>query len=120
MRLTRIGYWSSGPDDQWPDVNDFIDASWDADERARVLSHLRHGLVARAYLGRSLCRICGQPNGSTELTDGTYLWPEGLAHYVDDHGVRLPVEFAVHVSDIAQSFDDAEVDDHWWQARTGP
>lgn len=120
MRLTRIGYWSASEGDAWPDVNGFVDLTWDAEERARAVSHLRHGILARAYLGHSICRICGEPNGSTELTDGTYLWPGGLAHYVDQHGVRLPVEFVGHVEDVVRSFDDAEVDDDWWKARTGP
>lgn len=24
-------------------------------------------------------------NGAVEYTDGTYVWPEGLAHYIYDH-----------------------------------
>lgn len=120
MRLTRIGYWSSNPDDGWPDAKAFVDLSWNADERERVVAHLRHGILARAYLGHSNCRICGKSNGSTELTDGTYLWPAGLAHYVEEHGVRLPVDFVRHVELTARCFDDAEVDDEWWRAKNGP
>jgi hypothetical protein len=41
--------------------------------------------------GWSSCRFCGAANGSVELTDGEhFVWPEGLAHYVSDHDVRLP------------------------------
>ena len=32
-------------------------------------------------------------NGDSELTDGVFVWPEGLAHYVAVHDVRLPEEF---------------------------
>jgi hypothetical protein len=28
--------------------------------------------------------------GGGEFTDGEWLWPEGLAHYVEAHSVRLP------------------------------
>ena len=35
----------------------------------------------------------GYSIGCLELSDGVWLWPEGLAHYVDVHGVRLPDEF---------------------------
>jgi hypothetical protein len=35
--------------------------------------------------------------GSSDLTDGTWLWPEGLAHYVRKHDVVLPEEFIAHV-----------------------
>jgi hypothetical protein len=31
--------------------------------------------------------------GSQDLTDGHWIWPEGLWHYVQDHAVRLPDEF---------------------------
>jgi hypothetical protein len=31
--------------------------------------------------------------GSSELTDGEWVWPGDLAHYVWDHHVRLPDEF---------------------------
>jgi hypothetical protein len=32
------------------------------------------------------------------MTDGVYCWPEGLAHYVKEHDVRLPDEFVTHVA----------------------
>ena len=35
--------------------------------------------------------------GRTDLTDGTFVWPDGLAHYVERHDVRLPEQFAAHV-----------------------
>jgi hypothetical protein len=48
-------------------------------------------------MGYSFCRFeCGIPNnamGDSDLSDGEWLWPEGLAHYVERHSVRLPDEF---------------------------
>lgn len=35
--------------------------------------------------------------GSRDLTDGTFVWPEGLAHYVERHDVKLPDHFLQHV-----------------------
>ena len=34
--------------------------------------------------------------GCCTLTDGTYVWPEGLAHYVSEHAVRPPEDFIKH------------------------
>jgi len=34
--------------------------------------------------------------GSREYWDGVWFWPEGLAHYVQCHDVRLPDEFVQH------------------------
>ena len=35
--------------------------------------------------------------GDSDLTDGTWVWPEGLVHYVDAHRLPLPKEFVDHV-----------------------
>lgn len=113
--LTRIGYWRGDRAEGWPEVTAFVDSSWDPEERDRVAAHLRRGMVVRAYLGFSTCRICGQPNGSVELTDGTYVWPEGLAHYIETHEVRLPERFTRHVGKLHERLEDAEVDDRWWR-----
>jgi hypothetical protein len=74
-----------------------VDEHWDETERANVASHLQAGLVtwsrsaaARrwAQRGTPLCRFCGAYNASSERTDGVYLWPDGLARYLHEHGVR--------------------------------
>ena len=47
-------------------------------------------------MGYSWCRFrCGIPDrelGCSEMTDGVWIWPDGLAHYVEVHGVPLPEE----------------------------
>lgn len=35
--------------------------------------------------------------GTSDLTDETYAWPEGLSHYVRVHHVRLPKLFTRHI-----------------------
>jgi hypothetical protein len=67
-------------------------------------------------LGWSECRICGAENGSGERVDGSYLWPDGLAHYVRDHAVRLPREFIVHVLEQQVDRDNSDLDADWWRA----
>lgn len=115
--LIRIGYWSSPADDRWPDPRTLVDPGWDEDDRLDVGLYLRQGLVARACMGLSPCRLCSHDrNGSLELSDGTYIWPEGLAHYVIDHRVRLPQQFVDHVERARCLTDDAVVDDTWWRS----
>lgn len=116
--LILIGYWSGGYGERgWPDVRDFVDQSWDEEERLDVGSYLRNGLVARAWMGYSPCRLCDTAtNGNLDLTDGTYIWPEGLAHYVLDHSIRLPDEFVHHVHAQNAFTDDVTVDDSWWRS----
>ena len=47
--------------------------------------------------GMSYCRFgCGW-NGAAERSDGVWVWPDGLAHYVERHHVMLPQAFVAHM-----------------------
>src|SRR5262245_6831386 len=113
--LILIGYWGGERAESLPSPESFVDPGWDVDERDVVGSYLRRGFVVRAYLGLSPCRICGGPNGSLELSDGTYIWPEGLAHYVIDHDVRPPEPFISHVWAVTDALEAAGRDESWWR-----
>ena len=116
--LRMIGYWR-GTDRgtaKLPPPADLVDRGWDCETRTATVKYLRAGDVRSVGLGCSFCRFCGCVNGSTDLTDGVYLWPEGLAHYLECHDVRLPDEFIDHMrpgiryevdSSYCQSLD-------WW------
>lgn len=107
-----IGYWYSQDDPDWPDVRSFIDADWDAAERDGVIAYLTADIWASyRYGGDSRCRMCGEPNGSAEPTDGTFRWPEGLAHYLAEHDVRLPQLFVDHALGRTNAPD---VGKGWW------
>ena len=114
--LILIGYWRGEGARGWPDPRKFIDSSWDADDRELVVDYLGRGFVVRACMGYSPCRICGRDNGSLELSDGTYAWPEGLAHYLADHEVRLPEQFVTHAMSMMEEFESAGRDESWWRA----
>jgi hypothetical protein len=76
-------------------------AGWDPAELPGVLAYLRAGQEWIQFHGWSYCRFgCGvAPSalGDRDLTDGVWVWPEGLAHYVETHSVRLPKEFIDHM-----------------------
>jgi hypothetical protein len=117
--LIVIGYWAEqgDPHGPYPDPHELVDPDQPREERLAAVDYLTRGLVARAYTGWSRCRICGDPkNGNLELTDGTFLWPDGLAHYVRDHDVRLPTAFVEHISrqddDLSSRQDDRA---RWWR-----
>jgi hypothetical protein len=129
--LRLIGYWLGREDPDWPDVRSFVDQSLDSTQRDRAVAYLRSGTVFIASAGISHCRICGQANGSVELTDGVrFIWPDGLAHYIETHNVRLPAEITAEM-DTAPSPVDVEefnrlidtnevtVDERWWRDLRG-
>ena len=45
------------------------------------------------YKGSHKCLLCGCTNGSREFHYNGFVWPEGLAHYVEKHDVKLPKLF---------------------------
>lgn len=113
--LQAIGYWRPAvlslmgirtPDRRansvlpWP--GDFVDPQWDPDERGMVLLYVEQfGAFSQQHVrfswrGYSTCRICGARNGSVCISDGTFVWPEGFAHYIREHQVRPPPAFVEH------------------------
>ena len=97
--LEVLGWWfDDHAPGHWPRPQLLV-SPWPAGERAAVLHYLRAGKLLVAYTGRSHCRFaCGERDmGSCDLTDGTFVWPEGLVHYVERHDVRLPEHFVAQV-----------------------
>ncbi len=97
MRMT-IGYWREKKDPNsikdiharklpWPE--DFITDNWQVGEKEAILKRLSDYDGEEIYMGYSTCRICGCRNGDTEFYDNRFCWPEGLAHYVSEHNVKL-------------------------------
>jgi len=118
--LSLIGYWRADGDftSDYPDPHDWIDTEWDEDERHATWFYFATGTLFRTYMGYSPCRICGINNGAVEYTDGTYVWPEGLAHYILDHAVRLPNQLVRHAQERLDALESREVAPVWWVAAT--
>jgi hypothetical protein len=99
-RLTCVGWWC-GEDPALPDPRNLVDLEWEKSDRDAIVRYLRSGRRLTAYQGYSTCRFrCGVPEdqmGDADVTDGRWVWPEGLAHYVETHGVRLPDEFVADI-----------------------
>ena len=99
--LRPIGWWiESLEDEELPAPQEFI-GQQSADVTEALALYLANGLRLVQYRGRSWCRfVCGIEHskmGSWDLTDGVWVWPEGLVHYVEAHRVLLPEEFVDHV-----------------------
>ena len=115
MSLILIGYWDDRAE-IYPSAHALVAHEWDEVERDLVVDHLRRGFVARAFMGYANCRICKAQVGNLEFSDGIYVWPEGLSHYVSEHGVRLPGSFVDHVIEFTESLEDQATDDVWWKS----
>ncbi|QDU50345.1 hypothetical protein [Gimesia panareensis] len=99
--MKLIGYWiGSLKDDPYLPPQAFV-GGMETEDKELVADYLDRGVVYRQYRGYSWCRFsCGVDGpeiGSSDLTDGEWVWPQGLSHYIRRHDVRLPDFFVEHV-----------------------
>ena len=67
-----------------------------AGERRRVSAGRRGVGVVSRELVLSVRVRRARELGHRDRSDGTWVWPDGLAHYVAAHDVRLPARFVRH------------------------
>jgi hypothetical protein len=125
-KLTAIGYWHSIFEPEYPDPAKFIDLQWNVAEKITVIEHISQARVIADWTGQSWCRFrCGEMQlGSQDVTDGIYIFPEGLVHYLQHHHVRLPEEFIRHVRhyqpvEINFGLEQCEIHYDWWISQKG-
>ena len=105
--LRRVGYWKASLRDYYPFPQE-LRTEYTSGLAGKLATYLESGKFLTSYLGCSWCRFgCPGENGSAEFTDGVWVWPEGLAHYVRHHPVALPTDFvrdATSVNSPASAF----------------
>jgi hypothetical protein len=100
-----MGFWQSHPGDGFPLPIPSNKPPYTLPLRRILLHYLSlHAYIESYEQAYSFCRFhCpeSQANpagmGLTTLTDGSWIWPEGLSHYVAVHHVSLPQDFVLHV-----------------------
>jgi hypothetical protein len=128
--LKLVGYWSEcAADIRWIHPRLLVDPAWESENRPLIVDYLRRGVRLNEDLGYSFCRFQdGPPDsamGNAELTDGVWIWPEGLAVYVEQFDTRLPEEFVGHMKRVdfeiptqlsANELEKVPVDTTTWDA----
>lgn len=93
--LEMIGFWKGRLADPYPLPMELPSLGYS--EIEAIADYLEAGNVAEQWRGLSWCRYgCEGHFGSKDLSDGVWLWPEGLAHYIRLHRVALPPAFVEH------------------------
>ena len=121
LEFKKIGYWSgeNKANNRYPEVKDFV-ISRAYEDQSTIAKYLKSGTrISIISPGTSTCRICGMPNGNSDLGDGKYIWPEGLEHYITEHNVRLPQEFEKHVNSDWQPINISKLWPGEWYIESG-
>lgn len=63
-------------------------------DKDRLLVYLLEAGKYTTLPSKRICEICGKDAGSTNYyTDGYWIWPEWISHYLNDHHIKLPDKF---------------------------
>ncbi len=121
-KLKAIGYWNSRFNEDrfiWP--QELVKNEMRTNNELKLVTYLSKGNPAIYWKGYSGCRICKETLGTKCLTDGVYIWPEKLEHYVICHNVSLPDDFVKHakknkwkVKKIEYKKDANNIDWDYW------
>lgn len=122
--LIAIGLWHSELEPYYPHPQQFVDGGWDEQEKLAITNRLENGYaLPYPYAGKSWCRFnCGETEmGNRDYSDGIYLFPEGLLHYIEKHNVKLPdtvIEKMLTNPITKYNFEsDFSVDIEWWKTQ---
>ena len=97
LLLRPVGFWTSRRGDGLPDPRQLMSTTWEKQRRLHIASYLATAPILDDLEPHD-CLVCGARAGGRERTDGVWRFPEGLAHYVTAHGVKLPGELIEHMA----------------------
>jgi hypothetical protein len=72
-------------------------------ERQRIASFLDGGAVVLSGTGREPDRVDparGAAVGMSVRTDGTWVWSDGVAYYVREHGIAPDADLYAHIREL--------------------
>ena len=90
------GYWlGTVDDDDLPEVSSAIDLAWLPEDRDKLIFYLEHAPCVGAASLMTECLLCDKRIPvSSHNSDGKWVWPTSLSHYLRAHFVVLPDRFA--------------------------
>lgn len=84
-----------------PLFSEVVDPDWNPPDLQQLATYLNSGKLGTfTPSGKATrCGLCEHTfsNNSIQLSDGDWVWPQCLGHYVEFHHVRLPDRFVQHI-----------------------
>lgn len=126
MKLIGVGFWEENTESDMPNPKSL--GSWQLSDKTmfELINYLLQCPMFCSYWGMSWCRFeCGTSDwemGNAEYTDGKFVWPQGLIHYLLVHRIQLPKKFIDHCLNNDLAIDELtniadkkyEIDYDWW------
>ena len=84
----------------WPYWKHLVDPTWNPNDKDQIVKYLETASTAAVSGYEDMdCPVCKNAkwNPSHYRSDGVWLWPSDLAHFVDEHQMRIPERFLVHI-----------------------
>ncbi len=98
---TDFGFWSGGGQGEahLPRLEVWIAPDWQPTDKAGLLRYIEQSpVVVAASTPQTPCLICDKRLSSSSFqSDGVWLWPQDLIHYLNAHQVRLPEALVEHI-----------------------
>jgi hypothetical protein len=95
-----FGFFSEDHDSSIPPVDEFIDQDWRPSDWEQLANYVAHAPVVLASAMLPVkCPLCDESylDPGSYSSDGEWLWPTSLAHYVTRHYVRPPDALIEHI-----------------------
>jgi len=92
------GFWGKPGSKTSFEQSATIDHNLEKNQKERIINYLSQSpLVCGAY-GIVACQRCEKKfKGPNIHSDGVWVWPGTLMHYVQEHDVSLPKDFLKHI-----------------------
>ncbi len=72
-----------------------------------IVEYIRNGGKVSTVASKKTCEYCKEIAGAINYyTDGKWIWPEWLEHYLLIHELELPNEFILHIRTNNYSYDE--------------
>jgi len=81
-----------------PDIEDWIGCEI-LEKVGMIEAYLQSGNLVAASPISTKCHLCSHEIDTSKvfLTDGVWMWPKDLGHYVLEHNLQLPETFLDHI-----------------------
>ena len=98
-----FGYWKykTKKESLLYSIEAWTDEEWSLNDIGKIVKYLNNAPITLTVtpLGDLICIYCGKNLGESSRihSDGIWVWPSSLPHFVRCHNVCLPDEFVDHI-----------------------